>query len=128
MLGNVFGKDGLYTAGDVGEGELLRWSLQGGIGGELEDHVIVKGMEEDCYLLGGGDGQFPEQFQAFEEAEGKEELGEVGIWWHGLGVAKIMMEVAGKTITGADTIRDVGIGHIPVESKAKVVNNVDCVC
>ncbi len=42
--------------------------------------------------------------------------------WHGLGVAKIVAEVVGKTIASANMVWNVGVGHICVEVKAKVVD------
>ncbi len=81
-----------------------------------------KGIEEDRYLFIGRDGQFPEQFQAVKEAEGKEELDEVVTWWHGSGVAKIVAEVMGETIASMDMVWNVLLGYIPVEFKVEVVD------
>ncbi len=42
--------------------------------------------------------------QAIEEAKGKEELSEVGAWWHGLGVAEIALKVVGKAVTSTNMV------------------------
>ncbi len=39
-----------------------------------------------------------------------------------MGVAKIMAEVMGKTISGLDAVWDVGLGYLLIESKSKVVD------
>ncbi len=49
--------------------------------------------------------------------EGEEELGEVDAQWHGLGVAKITLEVVGKAVTGTDMVWNKDGGHIFIESK-----------
>ncbi len=40
------GESGLDTVGYVGKGELVEWSLEGGVNGELDDYVVGKGIEE----------------------------------------------------------------------------------
>lgn len=44
----------------VGQGELSGWSLEVWVGGELEDHMMREGGEENGHLLGGGYGWFLE--------------------------------------------------------------------
>ncbi len=43
---DVVGENGFHAVGNMGLGELVGWGLEGGIGGELDDHVVGKGMEE----------------------------------------------------------------------------------
>ncbi len=46
-FGDVVGEDGLHAVGNVGKCELLDWGLQGGNSGELLDHMVGEGKEED---------------------------------------------------------------------------------
>ncbi len=39
-----------------------------------------------------------------------------------MGVAEISAEVVGKAITGADPVRDVGVGNVMVISKSKIMD------
>ncbi len=96
--------------------------MEDGVGGELKDHVMQEGEEDDGCLFSCGDWWFPKEFQVVEETDGDEEFFNVGVWWNGMGVTEIAAEVGGKTVASVDPIRDVGVGHIVTVSKTKVMN------
>ncbi len=73
-------------------------------------------------LFSSGDGQLPKYLHSVKELNEKEEFGNVGAWWHGLRVTEIVAEVGSKTIASLDRVLNVGIRHIIIGPKAKVVD------
>ncbi len=51
-----------------------------------------------------------------------EEFFKVGVWWNGIRVTEIAVEVGGKTVASADLIWDVGVRHIVTVPKIKVID------
>ncbi len=64
----------------------------------------------------------PRVVQALKEAEFKEVLCEVFMWWHGLRMAKVTVEVVGEAITSAEAVWNIGVGDIFVGPKSMVVD------